>query len=228
MGKIVVGIAMLVFLYVISQGGSLESAGIGAGLVVGVAIAIMFIIYQIQSDRLKRSGMNEIDQMDGIQFERYLGLLFRSQGYQAQVTQASGDFGADLVLEKGGHKTVVQAKRYSKNVGIDAVQQVVASMKHYKAAEAWVVTNRDYTEAAYKLAESNGVRLINRQQLIEMILKMNPGAVPNAKQVRAEAAGSARKRVCDKCGSAMVKRNGKHGEFYGCSGYPACKHTRSL
>lgn len=29
--------------------------------------------------------------------------------------------------------------------------------------------------------------------------------------------------ICPKCGGKLVKRNGKYGEFYGCSNYPKCK-----
>jgi hypothetical protein len=35
--------------------------------------------------------------MDGRQFEHYLGHLFKSHGYDVKVTQAAGDFGADLI-----------------------------------------------------------------------------------------------------------------------------------
>ncbi len=34
-------------------------------------------------------------------------------------------------------------------------------------------------------------------------------------------------KVCPKCGSAMKLRNGKFGEFWGCTGYPECKYTRN-
>jgi len=33
---------------------------------------------------------------------------------------------------------------------------------------------------------------------------------------------------CPKCGAEMVKRNGRYGEFYGCSTYPKCNGTRSV
>lgn len=36
------------------------------------------------------------------------------------------------------------------------------------------------------------------------------------------------KKVCPKCGSEMVLRKGKYGKFYGCKGYPDCKHTEEL
>jgi DNA topoisomerase-1 len=34
--------------------------------------------------------------------------------------------------------------------------------------------------------------------------------------------------VCEKCGRPMVVKQGRYGEFLACSGYPECKHTRSL
>lgn len=34
--------------------------------------------------------------------------------------------------------------------------------------------------------------------------------------------------VCDKCGSPMVIKWGRHGRFLACSGYPKCKNTRPL
>ncbi len=32
--------------------------------------------------------------------------------------------------------------------------------------------------------------------------------------------------ICDKCGSRMVLRNGRFGEFWGCSSYPKCTNTK--
>ncbi|MRN56819.1 restriction endonuclease [Paenibacillus monticola] len=141
-------------------------------LVVAVVIAILISRKLQHQERLKKSGIAEIDKMEGVQFEQYLGHLFRSQGYKAEVTQAAGDYGADLILTKDGKRIVVQAKRYSKNVGLKAVQEVRGAVSHYGATGAWVVTNRDYTDQAYKLAKSNSVRLIGREELVEMLLHM--------------------------------------------------------
>lgn len=35
-------------------------------------------------------------------------------------------------------------------------------------------------------------------------------------------------KTCPKCGSILKKRNGKYGEFWGCSGYPECKYTEKI
>lgn len=34
------------------------------------------------------------------------------------------------------------------------------------------------------------------------------------------------KDVCPKCGSLLIKKEGKYGEFFGCSNYPQCKYIK--
>lgn len=170
------GLAGMVMLGCIAGTYSLTKSW-GASLVVGVlgvvGVAVLMIsIQRKRTERLKRSGITQIDKMDGVQFEHYLGHLFRSQGYKAEVTRAAGDFGADLILSKEGKRIVVQAKRYSKNVGLKAVQEVQGARAHYRANGAWVVTNSNFTLQAYELAKSNNVRLISRDELVEMLLQM--------------------------------------------------------
>jgi restriction system protein len=127
----------------------------------------------IKSIRYK-SGLpidiREIDIMDGFAFEHFLKPLFERQGFLAHVTQGSGDYGADLILRKGRKKYVVQAKRYSSNIGVSAVQQVVAAINYYDDHGAIVVTNQYYTPAAVELAKVNGVKLIDRDSLAKMLL----------------------------------------------------------
>ncbi|URJ45222.1 restriction endonuclease [Paenibacillus polymyxa] len=171
--EIIAGIALIApFFFIYSVTGSIGASVFASFVAVAMVIAFIFYRQMAAATRLRNSGIAEIDKMDGRQFEKYLGLLFSAQGYKAEVTQAAGDYGADLVLTKSGQRIVVQAKRYSKNVGLKAVQEVYGAVAHYRASSAWVVTNSDYTEQAYKLARSNNVRLINREQLIEIILQV--------------------------------------------------------
>jgi restriction system protein len=131
-------------------------------------IRIVIVIYQAR--RLARAGMAEIDHMDGITFERYLVSLFRRHGYTVQHTPARGDFGADLIISKNGVRTAVQAKRYAKNVGVKAIQEVVTAQKMYTCAKAMVVTNSTYTQPAQQLARANNVDLWDRRHLVKVIL----------------------------------------------------------
>ena len=34
--------------------------------------------------------------------------------------------------------------------------------------------------------------------------------------------------ICPQCGGSLIKRNGKYGEFLGCSNYPKCKYTKNI
>ena len=200
-------------------------------IIPALCFVIAYVTYQTikkqkNTTRLRNSGINEIDKMDGIQFESYLASLFTALGYKAKTTNAAGDYGADLVMIKDQLKIVVQAKRYSKNVGIKAIQEISASKQHYNANEAWVVTNSYYTKPAVALALSNDVRLIDRNELINFILDINPGAAPTAKEVRETVAPKEKK--CPSCKSKMFQREGKYGSFYGCSNHPICKTTVPL
>ena len=88
--------------------------------------AILVITTYLHNRRLAKSGIAEIDKMNGKAFEDYLTWLFQKMGYKVSPTPYAGDYGADLIIEKDGIKTAVQAKRYKGKVGIEAIQQVVA------------------------------------------------------------------------------------------------------
>jgi restriction system protein len=146
----------------------------------GAATAILlllfaspFIYFAIKKSIIFRNYRNvdiaKVDKMTGLDFEEYLAPLFQMQGYSAKVTQGSGDYGADLVISKNGVKTVVQAKRYSSNIGVSAVQEIVAAKPFYHARKAMVVTNQYFTKQAKNLARANGVQLVDRDSLIAMI-----------------------------------------------------------
>jgi len=36
-----------------------------------------------------------------------------------------------------------------------------------------------------------------------------------------------KEKICPECGLPMKKRNGRFGEFWGCTGYPDCRHTEN-
>lgn len=122
---------------------------------------------------LKGSGILDIDKFDGKTFETYLNVVFKERGYKVFQTSYTKDYGADLVVEKNGIKTVIQAKRYQTNVGIKGVQEVVAAIKHYQCDKAMVITNSHFTKAAVELAKSNQVELWDRELLVKELIEHN-------------------------------------------------------
>ena len=119
----------------------------------------------------KRLKIEDIDLLDGYQFEDFLKDLYLKMGCEVEPTKLSGDQGADLVVVKFGEKTVIQAKCYGGKVGNKAVQEIVSAMSLYKAQKGMVVTNNYFTPAAFELAEANNIELVDRSGLKELIRK---------------------------------------------------------
>ncbi|GEM_PF-352657 len=186
---------------------------------ISLLLVFAFFVYRAvrARERISRSRIEEIDVMDGIKFEKYLDVLFSKLGYKTSVTKASGDFGADVILEKDGRRIVVQAKRYSSNVNLNAVQEVTAARSHYGAQEAWVVTNQYYKSSAIQLARSNDVKLINRDDLIDLILQVNPEMQEAHHRVNSG-------RACRNCGQPMNLIQGTERSFYRCNEFPKCRY----
>lgn len=142
----------------------------------GGGLLLAFILRFLREQKLRKSGILEVDQMSGRLFEEYLQVLLKTRGYEVQLTPKVGDYGADLILTTKEKKIVVQAKRYKNNVGLKAVQEVNSARSHYNADECWVITNSFFTEQAKKLAASNMVTLIDRTILMDWMLKEKKGA----------------------------------------------------
>lgn len=126
---------------------------------------------QEEERRIIASGINEVDEMNGREFEKLLLLLFRKIGYSVSLTPDTQDYGADLILYKNNVKTIIQAKRSKNPVSVKAVQEVASAVKHYQADKAIVITNNRFTDNAYNLARSNEVELWDRRKLIEFMLQ---------------------------------------------------------
>ena len=123
---------------------------------------------KLSRDLDKRITVEEIEHLDGFQFESLLGELFRKAGYKVNVTKKSGDQGADLIVEKNGVSTAIQAKKYAGSVGNTAVQEVVAAMKYYDCDKSMVITTGKFTKGAFELAGRNGVQLIDKKGLDDL------------------------------------------------------------
>lgn len=122
------------------------------------------------SDEKQLIQISEVDRMDGNSFEYFCKNLLQADGFRdIRVTKQSGDYGADIIAKKDDIRYVIQCKRYSGNVGEDAIQEVYASKKVYNAEVAVVLTNSYFTNQAIVLASHNSVHLWNRDKLIEMM-----------------------------------------------------------
>lgn len=210
--KIVIGIVCLLGVLIINLKSG--SSTLNKLYYLGLVFLYFFItkVYKYYVERsLIKASMKKVDSMSGEEFEDFLQVHFSKQGYKASLTPKTADYGADLVLKKNKEKIVVQAKRWKNRVGVEAVQQAVASTAYYKADRAMVVTNSYFTENAKALAKANKVELWDRNSLVDLINKNN---LVNER--------------CPKCKGELVKRTGMYGDFLGCANYPKCNFTKGI
>lgn len=135
-----------------------------------VAAVTLWVLNRRRVRRLRALQLSQVDAMDGVVFERYVGEILKTAGFSVQFTVSSNDFGVDILATKNGKKYAVQLKRYKDAIGSHAIMEVVAGMQHYACERAIVVTNSTFTPSARKLAESTNCLLIGREQLSQMIL----------------------------------------------------------
>lgn len=137
-------------------------------LIVGIKLFFYFY-YQY---RYSKAGIEEIDKMSGHEFELYLTNLFERLGYKVHHSgRHNNDYGCDVIIEKDGKRTAIQAKRRSHSVGEPAIQEIYSSLNVYNCQQAVVLTNGFFTNQAQFLARRNNVMLWDRNKLIDLILE---------------------------------------------------------
>ena len=134
--------------------------------------------------------------MDWEDFEHLIRELFERRfardGGEVRVTQASRDGGVDAIAFdpdpiRGG-KIVIQAKRYTNTVGVDAVRDLYGTVQHEGAMLGILVTTSDYGPDAYKFAEGKPINLIAGGELLYMLGELGHKAridLKEAKEIQA-------------------------------------------
>jgi len=98
-----------------------------------------------------------------VEFEHLIRELFEAMGMKSWVTQASRDEGVDGVAVNEdpivGGLCIIQAKRYSKIVGLEAVHALAGVMEDKNAAKGVLVTTSWVGKASRDFAARNGSRI---------------------------------------------------------------------
>lgn len=112
--------------------------------------------------------------LSGVDYEKKLQeeILQKVPSASVSMTAATGDHGADLLVDLGDLRIAIQAKYYQSSVGNAAVQEAFSGMGFYGADIAMVVCNSSFTKHAHQLAEKLGVILATSDDYIDVILEL--------------------------------------------------------
>ena len=198
------------------------------------------------TDVAQSKATDALDGMSWHEFEVLVGEGFRLQGYQVVETGGGGaDGGIDLVLTKpgknGGEKFLVQCKQWRAfTVGVDVVRELYGVMAARGATGGFVVTSGRFTNEAISFASGRNVNLVDGPKLHGLIRQAKAGIDRSPARSAAAVApavqpspASTQASSCPLCSKPMVRRTARRGtnagsEFWGCTGYPACRGTRPI
>ena len=141
------------------------------------------------------SSLDETTNIAAISWEDFEHLVrelfekeFQTRGGEVRVTQASSDGGVDAIAFDpdpiSGGKIVIQAKRYTKTVGVSAVRDLYGTVLNEGASKGILVTTADYGPDAYKFATGKPITLLTGANLLHMLQKHGYRARIDVKEAR--------------------------------------------
>jgi restriction system protein len=141
-----------------------------------------------------QAGLSNLASMSWDDFEHLVrevfGKEFETRGGEVKVTQSSSDGGVDAVAFDpdpiSGGKIVIQAKRYTKTVGVSAVRDLYGTTLNEGASKGILVTTADYGPDAYKFAADKPISLLNGANLLYLLERHGMEAKIDLKAARNE------------------------------------------
>lgn len=131
----------------------------------------------IESQAVDLNEGTNLASMDWQEFEHLVREVFHrvfaERGGEVRVTQSSNDGGVDAIGFDPdpimGGKVVIQAKRYTRTVGVSAVRDLYGTMMNENASRAILVTTADYGPDAYKFVAEKPITLMNGGHLLSLL-----------------------------------------------------------
>jgi restriction system protein len=114
--------------------------------------------------------------MSPTNFEHLVRQIFEAQGAEGWTTTESKDDGVDAVIVQRkalmGGLSIVQAKRYSRVVGVNHIRELAGTMEEKKAGWGILVTTSNFTAGCWAKAKEHGrMELIDGSRLVHLIKK---------------------------------------------------------
>lgn len=117
-----------------------------------------------------------LTEMDPFKFEKLVKELFEAMGMRSWNTRGSQDDGIDAVAVNPdpimGGKCIIQAKRYSRVVPVEAVRALAGNVDDSRASRGIVVTTAWFGKASRDFVARNPrLQLIEGQELLHLLKK---------------------------------------------------------
>jgi restriction system protein len=113
---------------------------------------------------------SDLTKMTPTEFEHFVRQLFEARGLEGWTTDRVGDDGVDAVVVNRdpivGGLTIVQAKKYTRVLGVNHIRELVGAMDEKRAGRGILVTTSWFASGCWTKATENGrVELIDGPRL---------------------------------------------------------------
>ena len=108
-------------------------------------------------------------------YEEVICLYFRKQGYKANCTACSGDYGIDVFAVKGEEMLAIQAKMYgasTRKVNRQMIMELHGAKDYFDCTKAILVTNGEVLPDAIQVAEKLNIEILyffSNEELVKSI-----------------------------------------------------------
>lgn len=117
--------------------------------------------------------LDDINKMNGYEFESFIAELLRKMGFVVEETPLSRDSGIDLIaysrepIFKG--KYLIQCKRWEGSIGEPVVRDLYGVVISNNANKGIIITNSFFTKQAVDFANGKNIELVDGNELIKLI-----------------------------------------------------------
>lgn len=122
---------------------------------------------------IKGDIMTNLENMDGLAFEKLIYNLFVKLGFRAQITKASGDGGIDIIANHDGlvfkGTYLIQCKRWKSKVGEPELRDLYGTVISENALKGILVTTSSFSRQAEEFSRGKNLELIDGPKLKELL-----------------------------------------------------------
>jgi len=97
------------------------------------------------------------------EFEKLVAQHYQNESYNVEITPYSGDYGVDIIAQKGEERIAIQAKMYgnsTRKVNRETVMQLFGAMAYKKCNKAVIATDGTCMDDAIEVANQLGVEIL--------------------------------------------------------------------
>ena len=150
-----------------------------------VSVAYLVVGFDILEKKNKRKVVPKSDfitpikkktRMTPKEFEQFVADYYQHQCYQTEITPYSGDYGVDVIAQKGEERIAIQAKMYgnsSRKVNRETIMQLYGAMTYRQCSKAVIATNGTCMVDAIEVANKLGVEILYFDSALDIVETSN-------------------------------------------------------